>query len=186
MDSDPAVRRVTAADIQRVSFGDPDVVRLVAALQEEFVQRYGGPDETVLSVATFDDPSGAFFLARADGEPVAMGGWRRRPDVRALGGEVAAEIKRMYVVPRAQRRGHARAVLRHLEHTAAAAGADVMVLETGEQQPEALALYESSGYTPVDGFGIYRWSPFVRYLGKRIPASDASDAPDRVTATTGG
>ena len=119
-------------------------------------------------VDTFDDPSGAFFLARYQGIPVAMGGWRFRSDVAALGGTVAAEIKRMYVVPKAQRRGFARTVLAHLETTAAEAGADVMVLETGMQQPEAIALYESSGYIPVDGFGIYRDSPMVRYLGKRL------------------
>ena len=31
-----------------------------------------------------------------------------------------------------------------------------MVLETGDQQPEAIALYESSGYTPCSKFGYYR------------------------------
>jgi GNAT superfamily N-acetyltransferase len=168
MDSDPPAQATLALLIERVSFGSPDVVRLVADLQQEFVRRYGGPDETALTIDTFDDPSGAFFLGRYLGVPVAMGGWRFRRDVIALGGSVAAEIKRMYVVPRAQRRGFARALLAHLEATAAEAGADVMVLETGQQQPEAIALYESSGYVPVDGFGIYRDSPFVRYLGKRL------------------
>ena len=62
---------------------------------------------------------------------------RRRP---------AAEIKRMYVAPAGRRTGLARAMLAHLETTALAAGADVMVLETGTEQPEAIALYESSGY----------------------------------------
>lgn len=159
---------VTPVDIERVSFGDPVVVRLVADLQQEFVVRYGGPDETVLSVDTFDDASGAFFLGRAAGEAVVMGGWRFRRDVQALGGTVATEIKRMYVVPTAQRRGYARRMLAHLETTAAEAGADVMVLETGLRQPEAIALYESSGYTPVEGFGIYKDSDVVRYLGKRL------------------
>jgi GNAT superfamily N-acetyltransferase len=168
MDSDPAAPSTLTIDIERVSFGDSDVVRLVGDLQQEFVHRYGGPDETVLGVDTFDDPSGAFFLGRSRGVPVAMGGWRFRSDVVALGGAVAAEIKRMYVVPRAQRRGFARTLLAHLEATAGAAGADVMVLETGMQQPEAIALYETSGYTPVEGFGIYRDSPMVRYLGKRL------------------
>lgn len=168
MDSDSPAPSTLTIDIERVSFGDTDVVRLVADLQQEFVHRYGGPDETVLSIDTFDDPSGAFFLGRYNGVPVAMGGWRFRSDVVALGGSVAAEIKRMYVVPRAQRRGFARTLLAHLESTAAASGADVMVLETGMQQPEAIALYETTGYTPVDGFGIYRDSPFVRYLGKRL------------------
>jgi ribosomal protein S18 acetylase RimI-like enzyme len=61
-------------------------------------------------------------------------------------------------------------MLAHLEQTAAAAGADVMVLETGLAQPEAIALYESSGYVPVEGFGYYKDAPTVRYFGKRLLA----------------
>ncbi len=167
MDTQETPRSVDVT-LERVSFGHPDVVHLVADLQQEFVLRYGGPDETVLGVDTFDDESGQFFLGVADGRPVVIGGWRLRRDVTALGGVVAAEIKRMYVVPAAQRRGFARAMLAHLETTARDSGADVLVLETGMEQPEAIALYESSGYTPVEGFGIYRDEPSVRYLGKRL------------------
>jgi len=161
-------------DIHRTAFTDPVAQSLIAELQQEFVVRYGGPDETPLDPSVFDPPAGSFFVGWSslrtggDPEPVATGAWRRRPDVSALGGTVATEIKRMYVVPRAQRRGLARVMLAHLEMTAAAAGADVMVLETGMAQPEAIALYESSGYVPVEGFGYYRDSPTVRYFGKRL------------------
>ena len=154
--------------IARRAFDDPLVGVLVSDLQAEFTVRYGGPDETVIAPADFADPSGAFFVGFSDGQPVAMGGWRFRPDVRALAGSVSAEIKRMYVVPRAQRRGHARALLSHLEATAAAAGADVMILETGMEQPEAIALYTSSGYEPITPFGYYRDSPLCRCYGKRL------------------
>jgi ribosomal protein S18 acetylase RimI-like enzyme len=97
-----------------------------------------------------------------------MGGWRFRPDVFRLGGVRLAEIKRMYVAPSGRRRGLARGVLAHLERTAAQAGADVMVLETGIAQPEAIALYTSSGYVPVEKFGHYAWSPKSRCYGKRL------------------
>ena len=155
-------------DIGQTAFDDPDVRALVEELQQEFVVRYGGPDVTPLQPGAFDPPSGAFFVGRVGGAPVAMGGWRLRPDIRALGGTTAAEVKRMYVVPRAQRRGHARAMLACLESTAREAGADVMVLETGLAQPEAIALYESSGYEPVVAFGHYRDSDQSRYFGKRL------------------
>jgi GNAT superfamily N-acetyltransferase len=155
-------------DLTTRSFGDPVVQALVAEIQQEFVVRYGGPDETPLDITMFDPPAGAFLLGTLDGEPVAMGGWRRRPDVVALGGSVAAEIKRMYVVPAARGRGLARAVLAALESSARSSGADVMVLETGLKQPEAIALYESTGYVPVEGFGYYKDSPTVRYFGKRL------------------
>jgi GNAT superfamily N-acetyltransferase len=155
-------------DIRRTAFTDPVAQALVAELQQEFVVRYGGPDETPLDPTQFDPPSGAFFVGWLEGEPLATGAWRRRPDVTVLGGTVAAEIKRMYVVPRGQRRGLARLMLAHLERTASDEGADVMVLETGLAQPEAIALYESSGYVPVPGFGYYRDEPLVRYFGKRL------------------
>ena len=95
-----------------------------------------------------------------------MGGWRTRPDVVRLGGALSAEVKRMYVAPAGRRMGLARAMLAHLEETAAGAGADVMILETGTEQPEALALYASSGYELVEKFGHYSWSPKSRCYGK--------------------
>ena len=159
-------------DIRRTAFTDPVAQALIAELQQEFVVRYGGPDETPLDPTHFDAPAGAFFVGWLSGSPVATGAWRLRPDVTALGRTVAAEIKRMYVVPAAQRRGLARSMLAHLEATATEAGADLMVLETGLAQPEAIALYESSGYEPVEGFGYYKDAPSVRYFGKRLAAGD--------------
>ena len=67
-----------------------------------------------------------------------------------------------------------RLVLAHLERTAAESGVRAMVLETGAAQPEAIALYTSSGYEPVPGFGHYRDSPLSRCFGKvlQIPPVD--------------
>lgn len=76
----------------------------------------------------------------------------------------------MYVAPTARRRGFARAVLAHLEATARGAGADVMVLETGTAQPEAIALYVEAGYQPIRSFGHYSWSPLQRCFGKPLDA----------------
>ena len=154
-------------EIRRVGYGQPDAMRLIAEVQAEYVQRYGGPDDTPLDHAMFEPPLGSFYVAYADGEPVATGAWRRTP-VRALEATDAAEIKRMYVVPSARGAGVARAVLAHLEATAAAAGIDVLVLETGMKQPEAIALYTSSGYEPVPGFGYYKDEPLSRCFGRRL------------------
>jgi GNAT superfamily N-acetyltransferase len=168
---------VTELDVRPTPFGDPTVQRLVADLQAEFTVRYGGPDHTPLDHAMFAPPSGAFFVGWEGAEPVAIGGWRRRPDVTALGGAEAAEIKRMYVVPTARGRGYSRLLLAHLEDDAAASGADVMVLETGIKQPEAIALYESAGYVPIPGFGLWRDSPtsrcFAKPLAPGLPAAQA-------------
>ena len=151
-----------------VAFTDPDTQRLVAEVQAEYVVRYGGPDDSPLEEGVFDPPRGAFFLGYENGVPVAMGGWRLRSDVLPFGGRSAAEVKRMYVAPVARRRGHARTVLAHLEATARDAGADVMVLETGTAQPEAIRMYLEAGYEPIDKFGHYAWSPKSRCFGKRL------------------
>ena len=154
---------------ERVPITHPDAQALIEAVQAEYVVRYGGQDESPIDPADFEDPLGQFFVAYSGGEPVATGAWRRS-SVKALGAEVTAEVKRMYVVPAAQRRGVARRMLRHLEVTAAAAGVEAIVLETGMKQPEAIAFYTSSGYEPIPGFGYYRGSELSRCFGRRIIA----------------
>lgn len=154
--------------IVRCQITDPDAAALVEEVQLEYVVRYGSRDETPLEPGYFELPQGAFFVGYLDGVPVATGAWRRRADVVALGRGAAAEIKRMYVAPRGRGRGLARSMLAHLETTALEAGADVMILETGTEQPEALALYASSGYEPIPGFGYYRTSPLNRCMARAI------------------
>ena len=154
--------------LERVAITHAAAQALIAEVQEEYVARYGGPDQTPIDPTMFEAPSGAFFVGHLGDVPVAMGGWRMRPDVVRLGGALSAEIKRMYVAPPGRRMGLARAVLAHLESTAHEAGADVMVLETGTAQPEAIALYESAGYEPVEKFGHYAWSPKNRCYGRRL------------------
>lgn len=154
--------------VRRVRFTDSNVQALVAEVQAEYVARYGGPDNSPIDPTMFDPPAGAFLVAYRDEDPVAMGGWRLRPDVQRLGGTRLAEVKRMYVAPRARRQGLARLVLEHLEQTARDLGVDVLVLETGIAQPEAITLYESSGYAAVEKFGHYAWSPKSRCYGKRL------------------
>jgi GNAT superfamily N-acetyltransferase len=158
--------------IERVPITHPDSLRLIDEVQAEYHVRYGGPDRTPLEPAYFEAPSGAFFVGYVDDVPAAMGGWRFRPDVVRLGSSRAAEVKRMYVAPTARRSGLARLVLAHLEATARLEGADVMILETGTAQPEAIALYESSGYVPVEPFGYYKDEPLNRCFG-RVLGPDA-------------
>lgn len=60
------------------------------------------------------------------------------------------------VDPAHRRRGLAGAVLAELERSAAADGCARTVLETGDQQPEAIAFYRDAGYTDIPRFGVYR------------------------------
>lgn len=157
-------------EIRRVGYGHPDALLLIEEVQQEYVVRYGSRDETPLDPLMFEPPDGSFFVGYADGVPVATGAWRRSPVV-ALGSERTAEVKRMYVAPRARGRGLARLVLAHLEVTAGEHGIEVMILETGIRQPEAIALYESSGYEPTPKFGHYKESPSSRCYARRLPTT---------------
>jgi GNAT superfamily N-acetyltransferase len=154
--------------IERLPITHPDAASLVEEVQGEYVARYGGRDETPIDPTYFDEPNGAFFVGYLDGRPVATGAWRRRTDVQVDGTSLTAEVKRMYIVAGARGLGLARAMLAHLEDTAREAGAEVMVLETGARQPEAIALYQSSGYLPIPGFGFYRDSPISRCLARSL------------------
>ncbi|WP_139977741.1 GNAT family N-acetyltransferase [Nocardioides litoris] len=163
----PAVHPAVQLRLEPAAYGDPDVVALVDRVQAEYVERYGSPDESPVDPALFVAPHGTFVVGYLDDVPVATGAWRAST-VEVFGAARTAEVKRMYVVPEARGRGLARVVLAHLEASAAAAGIEALVLETGLRQPEAIALYESSGYVPVPGFGHYTGSPLSRCFGKDL------------------
>ncbi len=74
----------------------------------------------------------------------------------------------MFVQQRARGRGFARIVLAALEASAAAAGADWMLLETGSPQVAAVSLYRSSGYVDVERFGYYAASELALNLGRPL------------------
>ena len=154
--------------ILSVPITHPDAQRLVDEVQAEYVVRYGGIDATPYDPEEFGFPRGGFLVAYRDGEPVATGAWRRRDDVEVFGTRLTAEVKRMYVTPAARGTGLARKLLARLEVTATDVGCEAMILETGTAQPEAIALYESSGYARIDSFGHYRSSPMNRCYGKRL------------------
>ena len=72
----------------------------------------------------------------------------------------------MYVRPEHRRRGHARRMLAELESWAGGRGYRRVVLETGVEQPEAIALYTSCGYSPIPGFGHYKDSDLSRSFAR--------------------
>jgi GNAT superfamily N-acetyltransferase len=137
--------------IERAAWDDPDVQRLTTGQQVEVRARYGGKDEPGTHPSAAD--VSVVLLARDDdGTPVGCGA------LRVLG-EHVAEVKRMYVVPPARGRGVSRAVLRALEDAAAGRGWTTLRLETGPLQPEAIGLYTSAGYRPIEAFGAYVGDP---------------------------
>ncbi len=154
--------------VRQLPITHTDSAILVEEVQQEYVARYGGRDETPIDPTYFEEPMGAFFVGYLEEMPVVTGAWRRRTDVIVDATSLTAEVKRMYVAPAVRSLGLARAMLAHLEQTAGLAGVEVMVLETGIRQPEAIRLYETSGYRRVPGFGFYRDEPLSRCYAKPL------------------
>jgi GNAT superfamily N-acetyltransferase len=140
---------VHAIKIESADFASPAVQALVAENLADLSARYGGGtgDDTPLTAADFTPPNGAFLVAISDGRLIASAGWRRH------GGD--AELKRMFTVAAARGRGVARRMLAAVEQSAREAGCKRVILETGNRQPEAIALYESAGYERIEDFGFY-------------------------------
>ena len=162
-----ADRDQTGLFVRALRYSDPVVRALETELQQEYVERYGGPDESPVDPEDFTPPLGRFLVGFIGNEPVATGGFRRHADD-------VAEIKRMYVAHDHRGGGHARRLLAELEAQAAEAGYRRVVLETGLRQPEAMALYSSSGYVPTEPFGIYAAEELSNFFTKdlEIPAAD--------------
>ena len=156
--------------IRRVPFDHTDAVKLNDQVQAEYHVRYGdGGDATELAPADFAPPNGVYLIAYDEWDsPVATGGWRAQ-DTNGEGNlDGDAELKRMYVIEEMRGRGLARRILTALEDHARAAGRRRMVLETGTKQPEAIALYTSSGYEPCAKFGYYRHFEDSRCFAKAL------------------
>src|SRR3954451_16872816 len=153
--------------LRAVPYDDPVARLLVDRVQAEYTVRYGGPDEAEVDPAEFLPPEGLFLVAEVDGVPAGCGAWR-------VHGPGAVEVKRMYVEPAFRRLGLAQLLLGALESSAVEAGHGCVVLNSGDRQPEALALYERAGYERVPGYGVYADAPGAVFLGKDL----ADDLPE--------
>ena len=148
------------------SFNAPDVVALCVAQQTEMAGVYGGEADIgpAREAAMFVPPEGVFLVIRDDdGRAVACGGVARFDNRRG-------ELKRMYVVPERRGRGLGRRLLEELEAEARRLGYRALVLETGDRQPEALGLYESSGYERIPCYPPYDSRALSLCFEKRLPA----------------
>jgi putative acetyltransferase len=147
------------------SFDAPDVVALCAAQQQEMSELYDGEADIgpTRDSAMFEQPEGIFLVLRDDdGRAVACGGIARFDRARG-------ELKRMYVVPELRGRGLGRLLLVELEQAARRLGYRSVVLETGDLQPEALGLYETSGYERIPCYPPYDSRALSLCFEKSLP-----------------
>ncbi len=142
----------------------PVATELITQLNRELERRYPEPgaNHFRLDASEVVAARGAFLIAREAGVALGCGAYREiEPGV--------AEVKRMYVSPAARGRGVGTALLAALESRARLHGATRFVLETGQRQREAVALYERAGYRRVAAFGEYVTSPLSLCMAKTAP-----------------
>lgn len=147
---------VPIAEFREEPFEDDSAQALLASFIAEIAELYPGwlPSRGPSAVAAdFEPPAGRFVVAYVDGRPVACGGLKRL-DPRV------GEIKRLFVCADVRRRGLGRRLLDHLETVAAAEGCEVVRLDTGAQQPNAVRLFEAAGYRQIPD---YNGNPFAGY-----------------------
>ena len=115
------------------------------------------PADVVATVIAVDDQSG-------QATPVGHAGLKRLHD--DLAG--ALEVKKVVVSPERRGEGISRLLMVELESIARAFGAARLVLQTGDRQPAAVALYEKLGYEPMPAFGGYEIFPPSLHYAKPL------------------
>jgi GNAT superfamily N-acetyltransferase len=142
----PAVNRLRFVAVGQ---DDPLAEPLLAELAVEYATRYGGSEQAVAKwlrgypADEFAPPHGGLLIGLLNDLPVTGGAFRRFDDT-------TAELKRIWTDSRHRRQGHGKALLKELEAEIASRGYRSVYLTTGDRQPEAEALYLSTGYVRLD------------------------------------
>jgi putative acetyltransferase len=150
-----------SAIITRERPDTPDAIRLITELEAHLEPLYPSESRHGFSVDKLLAEGVAFFLLRANGMPAGCGGiqWVDRE---------YGEIKRMYVRPQFRGSGFAKLMLNHLAEYARARNINLLRLETGIHQREAISLYERMGFYRIPPFGPYADDPLSRCYEKRL------------------
>lgn len=161
---------MAAVMFEPVLWTDERAVALQRILEEDLHCRYArhlqpGPmrDAALRALAVDPDDVLATVLAVSGdtGLPVAHAA------LRSLNGEW--EVKRVVVLESERGRGIASLLMGEIEAIAARGGASRVILQTGDQQPEAVALYSKLGYTPIPVYEPYATAiPFSLCFEKRL------------------
>lgn len=161
-----------ALEFREVAVDTGDGALLLAAYATEIAAMYDGADLAApgmpsASPADFAPPDGVFLVGYEHGQPLCCGALKR------IGAETG-EIKRMYVVESARRRGLARLLLHALEDAARTRGYQRVRMDTGPRHQHAIAFYEAEGYQPIPD---YNNNPLATWFGEKWLAT--SPGPTR-------
>lgn len=133
--------------LKRTNSGDPDFQELVKLLDLELQERDG---EEHLFYAALNKTNALNYVVVAydQGEPIGCGAVRNYSND-------TMEVKRMFVPLQKRGQGIASTILAALEDWCKELDIKKCVLETGKNQPEAIALYKKNQYRIIPNFGKY-------------------------------
>lgn len=119
------------------------------AAVDELNRRYGdGSDDRQRVIEELTRPRGFFLVARESHHLAGGVGVRTIAELE----DHLGEVKRLWIRPDLRRVGVASALMSAVLDRARELGYRRLYLETGPAQPEALAFYPHTGWTPVEEF----------------------------------
>jgi len=134
-------------ELRHTDSTSPDFQALVTMLDDELRIR-DGADHPFYAQFNKLDAIRHVVVAYTDNVAVGCGAFRQYS-------VDTAEIKRMFVRPVFRGQGIALLILSNLESWASEQDYTQCVLETGYNQPEAIALYNKAGYHQIPNYGPY-------------------------------
>ncbi|MEO5909963.1 MAG: GNAT family N-acetyltransferase [Pelobium sp.] len=134
-------------NIIRTDSTHPDFIELVKLLDADLAKRDGEEHAFYAQFNKIDTIKNA-IVAYENEIPIACGAFKLYEDT-------VVEIKRMFVIPAQRGKGTASKMLNELENWARELNFEACVLETGYNQPEAIALYKKNGYLITSNYGQY-------------------------------
>ena len=138
---------------------------LIDELDRYLLSLYPPESNHLDSIDELSQPHVHFLVAFDGGQPFGCGAVKLLDDY--------AEIKRIFVSPGKRGKGAAQLILSELENIARSASVDTVRLETGTQQPEALRMFERSGYVRTGPFGSYPDDPLSVFMRKSLSVKPA-------------
>jgi len=147
-------------NIYRTNKDNPDFEGLIRELNEYLNEQYG---ERQSQYNDFNDTESleAIVIAYEGDKAIGCGAFKKF-------GDESIEIKRMYVNPDYRNSGVGSLILKELESWAIEDGHQSSVLETGNNQPEALRFYKEHDYSEIPNYPPYDKMPNSICLKKEL------------------
>lgn len=141
----------------------PEVMELIAASDTFYDGLYPAESNHLEAADALRRPGVLFVGARVYGMLAATGAAKLMSDDADY-----AEIKRVFVLERFRGLGLSKRLMQHLEQELEGRGVELIRLETGVRQPEAVGLYRKLGYVERGPFGDYQPDPLSVFMEKRL------------------